>query len=222
MRKEEKTSRTTFLCLVLAMLGTASFGLNGYWNDCSSLDGWTTRSPLSAPYLSFGETAVSADTPAGTTGYLMLDLYNPSGYPEPINITGGDITLTWRIDYTGMDEPPTGPIGLWLRIYSGTQNPDKSWNFVARAGYFFEARINEGWTTQTKSVASPEDLYGGVPLDPANVYKFRFDVVYWDPVFSPNKISIDDFRVTYIPEPSSIAALLVGTLGFGEFVRRRR
>ncbi|MDH7601732.1 MAG: PEP-CTERM sorting domain-containing protein [Armatimonadota bacterium] len=213
--------RTLFMCLALLALGTASFALNGYYNDCSSLDGWSTRAPLSAPYLDYGGTAVSADTPAGTTGYLMFDLYY-NGYTEPINITGGDITLTWRVDYTGFDEPPTGPIGLWLRVYSGTQNPDKSWNFVARAGYFFEARIGEGWTTRTKSVAAPEDLYGGVPLDPANVYKFRFDVVYWDPVFSPNKISIDDFRITCVPEPSSILALVAGLSGFGTLLRRRR
>lgn len=213
--------KTLFMCLALFALGTASFGLNGYWNDCSSLDGWSTRAPLGPAYLSYGGTAVSADTPAGQTGYMLLDLYNPAGYPEPINITGGEITLTWRIDYTGMDEPPTGPVGLWLRVYSGTQNPDKSWNFVARAGYFFEARINEGWSTTTKSVDAPEDLYGGVPLDPANVFKFRFDVVYWDPMFSPNTISIDDFRITCIPEPSSLLALVAGIGGLGALIRRR-
>jgi hypothetical protein len=213
--------RTLVLCIALLALASASFGLNGYSNDCSSLTDWSSRAPLGAPYLSYGGTAVSANTPGGATGYMMVDLPY-TGFSEPVNISGGDITLTWRIDYTGVDEPPSGPVGLWLRVYSGTQNPDLSWVFLARAGYFFEARIGEGWSTQTKAVGAPEDLYGGVPLDPTSVYKFRFDVVYWDAALSPNTISVDDLNVTCVPEPSSVLVLLAGLGALAPLVRRRK
>lgn len=189
--------RVLVLCLALMAAASASFGIDWYLNDCSSLTDWSTRTPLGAPYLSYGGTAVSTDTPSGSSGYMVLDLPF-TGFAEPVNVSGGKISLTWRFDYTGIVvPPPSGPIGLWLRVYSGTQNPDtKVWTMVARAGYFFEANIGEGWTTQTAAISAPGDLYGGVPLDPTNVYKFRYDVVYWDGNYSPNTISIDDFRVT--------------------------
>lgn len=218
--------KTIACVLVVLGLAGASFATQiGYSNDFSSLSQVTTRAPLGAPYLDDPDmpSYVSANVDAGGTGYFMADIGNGSMGNDgvtgaPIDATNGQITLKWRYDYTGTDTPPTGDsIGLWLRVYSGTQNPDNTWTFVARAGYFFDAKVNQGWSEQTKPINAPEDLYGGVPLDPTNIYKFRFDVVFWDAKYTPAKMSFDQLTVT--PEPASLALLALGGL---VLIRRRR
>jgi hypothetical protein len=184
----------------LASLAVAA--VDGYSNDFSTLDGLTASAPLEAPYQSFGGTAASVDVPAGTWGYLNTHLFDqpvpPGGAPfAPINIDGGEITLTWRFDYTGTNTPPTGDVlGLWLRVYSGTFD-GTAWAFQARTDYFFSCEVDNGWATATIPVNNPGGHYQGIPIDPTQVFKFRFDVVFWDAnKYAPATISLDEFTVT--------------------------
>lgn len=216
----------TIACVlaVLGLSGAAFAAQIGYSNDFSSLAEVGTRAPLGAPYLNDPDfpSFASANIPQGSTGYFMFDIgtgaYGDAGViGAPIDVSNGQLTLKWKYAYTGTDTPPAGdPIGLWLRVYSGTQNPDNSWTFGARAGYFFEAKVDQGWTETTKPINAPEDLYQGIPLDPKNVYKFRFDVVFWDAKYTPASVSFDQLTVT--PEPASLA--LLGLAGLA-LLRRR-
>ncbi len=188
------------LMALLAVLGgvVAARAVDGYSNDFSTLNNFTVRPPLVNPRVDNsvpGNPCVKYDAPTGATGYLMADLFDPSGAPEPIDVSNGLITLRWKIDYTGVGAPPTGdPIGLWLRVYSGTFSGGQ-WTYVARASWSFTAYVNMGWAEATRCVNVPDEVIGGT-FDPTHVYKFRFDVVYWDPKYSPCTIALDQFTVT--------------------------
>lgn len=56
-----------------------------------------------------------------------------------------------------------------------------------------------------------------MPFDASQIYKFRFDIVYWDAAYSPNTFCFDQLTVT--PEPASLAVLALGGLAL---LRRRR
>lgn len=79
-----------YLALVAVLGGvSAAVALDGYSNDFSNLNNFTLRSPLvnarvdnSTP----GNPCVKYDAPAGATGYLMSDLFDPAGAPEPIDV----------------------------------------------------------------------------------------------------------------------------------------
>lgn len=180
--------RITCIAAVLLMLSGAAYGV-GYSNDCSSLAGWSARSPLSAVYPSYEGTAVSTDCPAGQTGYFYTDLRpTETASGTPLDLTDCSVRLNWRIE--GPAAATGDRLTCWLRIYSGTWN-GTAWTPTARAGYAFTTRVNGGWTSASKLVSAPEDLLNGVPLNPGQVYAFRLDVVFWDAKYAPCTISFD-------------------------------
>jgi len=197
---------------LVVMAGWAATASAAYVNNFSSLDFISTRPPLPPPYLDYGGTAVSVDGPQGQTGYMMTDL-KPVVGNNPLDLSlETEITLRWRIDYKGTGTPPSGDeLGLWLRVYSGTWDPQsQQWQFGARAGWFMPAKVDEGWFETTKDFKQPEDLYNNIPLDYTKIYAFRFDVVYWDAKYTPNTMSFDHFEI--VPEPTTLGLLSLGLL----------
>jgi hypothetical protein len=138
------------LISAVVVFGLAAMAMAGYSNDFSTLADLSSRAPVGAPYLDDVElpSAVCFDVPAGNSGYMVADLFY-NGAPGPINGQGGDITLTWKMDFTGETPPTSSPvITLWFRVYTGTQS-DGTWTMVNRASYAFEAVMDAGWDTET-------------------------------------------------------------------------
>jgi hypothetical protein len=187
-------NRFTCLLVVLAVVGTASATPITIWmNDFDTLDGVTTRAPVSAPYLYDG--GAWGDVPLDVTGYMVMDIQMCDLQAEQAyDMTYGDITITLQMEGDWLI--PDETTGFWVRFYSRAWNGTE-WAFSGGQNYFYDVEhtselygFGPGWQTFTRSVDDWNETDWLGPYYSDQIYKFRVDCVTWDPGLTPYRFGI--------------------------------
>ena len=203
------------LVVALACMGAAQ-AADGFFNDGTSLDHvyashWQGAA-ITGPYLSHGGTALSIDIPYNVTGYTFFQFHtalDPAPINDPYDISDGEINVSLKFDYTGTETPPVGDMVFWLRAYAGRVE-NGQWVMTGRKSWFCTAPIDGDFNVNTHCVGTPGEpanLYNGATsYDHTSIYMFRMDVVYWEPTYTSNTISVDFIEFTKgEPPPVAVA-----------------